>query len=440
MNIVIRNGILSILFFWICFYLSSCGESSGMEEMNTIQPSEGADSTLIRQLLEVGLPVVWIKTEDGEEPSYDIADPPEDCWGGSIKNATKVPGCIVVQGVDGIVYESGEYVENQNGMTVKVRGNWSARRPKKPFKIKLQQKADLLNRGDIRYSDKDWLLMPFSDLNYLIGLKVNELMGLQWTPQYMFVNVVFNGNYRGLYMLMESVGRNADCRLNVDKTGYVIELDAYWWNEDCYVLASFDEPLNYTFKYPDSKKLTAEELDYIQCVVNDAEKSTRDGSYPDKIDVDSFARWMLAHDILGNTDGAGSNMFLTKYDNTNTTLLKMGCLWDFDVIMKSEGWDEIHGRYYFKGLFVSENKVFTNRYVALWDEMKDRVFHELSQYLDSYMESDLHQAVDSSIVLNNERWGDQSPSIPFSSDLVEAAKSYFDKRKIWLEKNISIYH
>jgi hypothetical protein len=56
------------------------------------------------------------------------------------------------------------------------------------------------------------------------------------------------------------------------------------------------------------------------------------------------------------------------------------------------------------------------------------------------MESDLHQAVDSSIVLNNERWGDQSPSIPFSSDLVEAAKSYFDKRKIWLEKNISIYH
>ena len=437
MTKIVRNRLLPSLFLWMCFFLISC-EKNGREELNYIPPSEGSDSVLIRKLFDIGLPVVWIKTVNDEEPSYEIADPPKGCWGGSIQQATKVPGRVVVQTIDGVVYDSGEYVEQRSGMTVKVRGNWSARKAKKPFKIKLQTKADLLGRGERCFEDKDWILMPFYSLNNMIGLKVNELMGLQWTPQYMFVNVVFNGDYRGLYMLMESVKRNVNCRLNVDKTGYVMELDAYWWKEDNYVLASFEEPLNYTFKYPQAKHLTIEHLNYIQKVLNEAEESTRNGSYPDKIDVESFARWMLAHDILGNTDGAGSNIFLTKYDNTDASLLKMGCLWDFDVIMKSEGWDEIHGRYYFKGLFSSENKAFWNLYVELWNESKDLVFNELFQYLGRYMASDLRRSVDTSIELSNERWAGLSRFIPLSSDYVEAAIQYFNQRKTWLEKNINI--
>lgn len=418
--------------------LASCNQIELSERPVLISPIEGLDSVLVRQYLDTGLPVVWIKTVNDEEPVYEIADPPKGCWGGSIQQATKVPGRVVVQTLDGVVYDSGEYVEQRSGMTVKVRGNWSARKAKKPFKIKLQTKADLLGRGERCFEDKDWILMPFYSLNNMIGLKVNELMGLQWTPQYMFVNVVFNGDYRGLYMLMESVERNVNCRLNVDKTGYVMELDAYWWKEDNYVLASFEEPLNYTFKYPQAKHLTIEHLNYIQKVLNEAEESTRNGSYPDKIDVESFARWMLAHDILGNTDGAGSNIFLTKYDNTDASLLKMGCLWDFDVIMKSEGWDEIHGRYYFKGLFSSENKAFWNLYVEIWNESKDLVFNELFQYLGRYMASDLRRSVDTSIELSNERWAGLSRFIPLSSDYVEAAIQYFNQRKTWLEKNINI--
>ena len=37
---------------------------------------------------------------------------------------------------------------------------------------------------------------------------VNELCGLQWTPQYMFVNLLMNDDFRGLYTLIESVDRN----------------------------------------------------------------------------------------------------------------------------------------------------------------------------------------------------------------------------------------
>ena len=280
--------------------------------------------------------------------------------------------------------------------------------------------------------------MPFFSLNSMIGLKVNELMGLQWTPQYRFVNLIFNGESRGLYMLMESVDRNADCRLDVDKqTGYIIELDPYWWKEDRYAQASFEESLNYTFKYPDEKDLTSAQFDYIQTVLSEAEESTRNGSYQEKIDIESFARWMLAQDILGNTDGAGSNIFLTKHDNTKASLLKMGCLWDFDVIMKSEGWDEIHGRYFFKGLFASENKAFVRRYISLWKENKDHVFLELKRYLDNYLASELCQAVDASIELNNERWASLMYPLPHSATFVQDATSYFTKRKVWLEDHLT---
>ena len=114
----------------------------------------------------------------------------------------------------------------------------------------------------------------------------------------------------------------------------------------------------------------------------------------------------------------------------------MGPLWDFDVIMKSGGWDEIHGRYFFKGLFASENRTFVRSYVSLWENNKEMVFDGLSHSLDRFLASDLRQAVDASIELNNSRWSAEMGRLPLSSVFVEAAKTYFNQRKVWLEENI----
>ena len=402
--------------------------------------AEVLTDSILNRLLEVGLPVVQIETVDGIEPTYEIADPPEGCLGGSIRNASKEPGRIVVMDKTGIIYDSGNYAKDESGMTVRVRGNWSARRPKKPYRIKLQRKADLLGRGDNRYDDKKWLLLPFFDLNELIGLKVNELMALQWTPRFRYVNLVFNGDFRGLYMLMEPVSRNVDCRLNVDKeSGYIMELDAYWWNESEYVPSSFELPLHYTFKYPDEDKLTKDQKDYIGRVFQEAEKACLEstGTYENFIDVESFARWMLAHDILGNTDGAGSNIFLTKYDNSEQSLLKMACLWDYEVIMRSEEWDNLHNRYYFGRLFNNSDFTFKKTYVELWNQNKHRVFDELLSFIDSWFESDLRNAVDLSIELNNDRWAKYMYTLPLSAIFINEAKTYFNKRKPWLDNAIN---
>ena len=111
-------------------------------------------------------------------------------------------------------------------------------------------------------------------------------------------------------------------------------------------------------------------------------------------------------------------------------------MWDFDVIMKSDGWDEIHDRYFFKGLFASENRTFFNRYVTLWQEMKGSIFDQLERDLDNYLESDLRKAIDASIIMNNDRWATEMYGLPSSETFIEEAKAYLRQQKVWLESAI----
>lgn len=396
-----------------------------------------SDDVDIQDVIDAGLPVLYVETVDGEEPTFDKVTHPEGMMGEGITNATKVPGRIriVLGGAD--LYDSGDYVAKTSGMTIMIRGNTSAYANKKPYKIKLQQKADLLNRGDdAKYGDKNWILVKDESLLYKIGFKVNELVGLQWTPQYRYVNLVFNGEYRGLYMLLESVERNTECRLNVKKTGYIYELDAYWWNEDRYFNSSVSTKINYTYKYPDSDDVTEEQNDYIQGVVDAVEASMQDGTYNNYIDINSFASWMLGRDLLGNTDGAGSNQYFTKYDNTTASKVMMGNLWDFDAIMKSTSWDAAHISYYsfFRSLFNNVNKSFVRAYKEKWNTLKTSFFTDMEAYLDDFASSEEAIAFDKSILLDNARWGRSLTNV---ASRVETAKSWFTDREGWLETNIA---
>lgn len=406
-------------------------------EINTITFYYNQPWVDANDVIAAGLPVLYIETVDNELPTYEVALAPEGMAGKGIKNATKVPGRIYIEDGGVKLYDSGDYVEKKSGMTIKVRGNTTAtgsEYAKKPYKIKLQKKADLLNRGDAKYEDKNWILVKDEALRSKIGFRVNELMGLQWTPSYMYVNVVFNGEYRGLYMLLESIERNTDCRLNVKKSGYIIELDAYWWNEGIYVESGFNPKMKYTFKYPETEDMTNEQIAYIQSFLSEAEASLQDGSYSSFIDVDSFASWMLGHDILGNTDGLGSNIYFTKYDNTSETKLIMGPLWDFDAIMRAERWDYAHNNYWFGALFNNTNKAFVTVYKSKWEAMKATFFLELKSYLGDFAQSEIGTAFDNSLLLDNTRWNNDNGSV---SSRVEETNTWLDARFSWLDSHIS---
>ncbi len=400
----------------------------------------GDSIVLLKDLYNENIPLLIVNTVDSEEPTFDPVDAPEGCLGQSITNATKVPASLQIILGNETIYDSGEYVNGESGLTIKIRGNTSAYREKKSYKIKLQKKADLLHRGnDDVYKDKEWVLLS-SELklsDHMVGYMVSELMGFPWTPANEFVNVVMNGIYRGIYTLAEPVKRNSDCRIDVDEdTGYIIEFDPYWWNEDVYFDSSLTSVYNYTFKYPDSDDVTEEQIEYIAGFVKEAEESLKDNSCSNYIDIESFARWLLTHDLLGTSDAAGSNMFMSKYDNTDESKFYMETPWDFDSIeCMSDDWAAEHtwSDFYCGRLIYNYNTEFIEKYKSLWEEKKDKVVDEIIEKLDSILNTELPEAIDYYSPIDKMV---SELDYPTFEEEMEAHKEWFLSRKAWLNENV----
>lgn len=387
----------------------------------------------------LGLPVLLIETIDGEEPTCERINAPTGAFGNGITNTNKVPGRVVLTENGDTVFDSGDYVKEVSGMTIKIRGNSSAYYyDKKPYKIKLEKKNDLLLRGDSAYYDRHWVLIKDGDnrLKTLVGNLINEAIGMDYTPAYRYVNVIFNGDYRGIYMLTENVRRNADCRINVQKEGgYLIERDAYWWNEKLYFPTAMK--MEYTFKYPDEDDITDRQREYIEQVVADMEQSITDGSYPDQIDVESFAAWMLAHDILGTYDSGGANIFLTKYDSTADTKLCMSTLWDFDSCFQTpDNWARIHYDtfYYYPYLFNNVNTAFAEAYVRLWDRLSPTIFDAVIDSLRTFQSSPTAKYMQQSRQKDYRRWNTRYYSV---NQNINEAINWFNSRRQWLHTAIN---
>ncbi|MBR4829341.1 MAG: CotH kinase family protein [Muribaculaceae bacterium] len=393
----------------------------------------------LSEIISTGLITINVETVDGEEPTCDYVSAPPGSMGKTITNATKVPGRLVIygfiEGVDSLLYDSGDYVKDVSGMTIKIRGNTSAYSSKKPYKIKLQKKSDLLFRGnEDLYKDKEWLLLKFDYLLAFSGFKINEMMGLPWTPGHRFVNVVMNGVYRGVYMMCESVKRNPSCRLNVDKlTGYIFECDPYWWNEDVYVNSITSPSYNFTFKYPDSEDITPEQLEYIQGVVTNYENSLTQSYYPDLIDVESFAEWCLGHDLEGTQDSGGANRYYTKYDSTDTSKIHMPLLWDFDMAerMKTD-WSLCHTQH-FKSLFNNANRTFVDEYVGLWRSIEKTFFNTMQYYLSRFETSSEGVALNKSLSYEGLLWNTTLDSL---HDIVTDRIIWYNTRNNWMKKKM----
>ena len=352
----------------------------------------------LESALKLHIPVVTVHTVNNERPTATQVDPPEGCTGIGATNKTKVPGSLAILLQDETLYDSGNYVEGVRGMRISLRGNSSAFATKSPYKIKLEKKANLMMDGKVGGEDKEWLLLreDATCINTFVGFWVNERIGLQWTPRHQFVNLFFNDEYEGLYLLCESVKRNNDCRLAVDKKeGAIFEYDPYFWDESLSISPGWNWPeaekMAYTFKYPKEEDFTTGKVAHYQALFATFESSVLDGTYDQHIDVSSFARWLLAHDILGTADGAGSNIFMTQKDDASP--IRMANLWDFDTILKQIYWSNQHYRFFFPILLESENDAFRNEYIRLWKELSPTIVTELLAYVDAFVASPQGQSV-----------------------------------------------
>ncbi|MDE6618291.1 MAG: CotH kinase family protein [Clostridiales bacterium] len=343
-------------------------------------------------------PRIEITTKDHIWPTCDYVDAPKGCIGSTIINNDYVQSIVsLYDGNNGLLYTSSES-NDFSSSKIKLRGNTSAYfGEKKPYKIKLNKKADLLagllqDRTDKSYAHKDWILLKSGySMNTLVGWSVSETLGMDYTPAYSYVACYVNGDYRGLYILCESVskgnGSNEEqARIAIDDDGYIVELDAYWWKESLSFETNFTAAhMRYTFKYPDSDDISAEsaETQYIKDYILDFEAAlvNDDNSYLDYIDEQSFAKWMVAQDLLASWDAAGTNMFLVKKNSTAESKLTAALIWDFDGAFSEpsvNNFSDIRQKPYFYCVPLLKKQSFVEIYKSLFEEVKDNIISDIS--------------------------------------------------------------
>lgn len=351
------------------------------------------------------IPLLTITTENGAFPTCDVVYPPEGCVGTGITNAEYVPGRLTMTLKGETLYDSGDYVKDESGMRIKIRGNSTgAVNGQKPYKIKLSKKFDMLRRGNDEYKEKDWNLLRISTWNpgltneesnilTVLGFIISKTVKMEWTPEYTFVNLVMNGKYMGMYYMTDAIERG-DKRVDIKKSGYLIESDAYYWNEDVSFKTNHQPTmLGYTYKHPDSDDVDAQTTQNIQNYLNTFEDALYDGNgeISEYIDLSMFARWILAHDIMNTDDVLGTNMYIYKYDfdeaAPTSTKLKMGPLWDFDSVFKDPEkageWSPIHKTEYFYWAELFKHPDFVKAFMDVWAEVRPHLFDDVVNGFDA---------------------------------------------------------
>lgn len=376
--------------------------------------ADEAQEDVLSTLSHIDMPLLSIETEGHANPTFTVVYPPEGCWGVGITDNENVPGRMVMTLKGDVMYDSGEYEKGKSGMRIKARGNTSAAcAAQTPYKLKLSKKADLMLRDDKALRDKDWVLLSprigTGALHTMFGLELASFVGKPWEPEYRYVNVVLNGEYRGVYILTESVGRG-DRKIDVYDSGFIVENDAYWWNEgdDYFKTDLQDSHLGYTYKYPDADDMTDSIRSAMQTYVNAAEKALWSDAtdVSEYFDYKSFAASVLSYDLLGNVDVGGTNMYYVKKDllpdAPTSTALEAGPLWDFGGIFKvaDDTWSLQHtdNITYYPQLF--KRKAFVDEYVAAFDAVKPGLMSHMRDVVDAFVES-TGKALDESIALHN---------------------------------------
>ncbi|MDY5575908.1 MAG: CotH kinase family protein [Lachnospiraceae bacterium] len=125
---------------------------------------------------------------------------------------TYTSGNLSVQGNETYDNENSELYNG--GVSVKLRGNSTRYLDKQPYKIKLDDKADLLGMG----SSKHWVLLANAiDHTFIRNKLVYDLsgdLGASYSAESDNVVLILNGEYQGVYQLCEQL-RISDERINI---------------------------------------------------------------------------------------------------------------------------------------------------------------------------------------------------------------------------------
>lgn len=314
------------------------------------KPGGSGNSMVDVEKLSTHLPLVEIETEE-EIPGKPYAGEGKTDGRHTLSsdgNESIVANMRIYDG-EGMhtIYDSPEVTTQ---IRIRVRGNTSRKFEKKSYSVKTIHSSGENKNVSLMgmEADHDWALHgPFLDKTLIrnyVGMNISgELM--DYAPDVRFCEVVLNGNYEGVYVMMETVSRG-EGRIEIEKpnrirnvSGYIIELD----NTSSVPDTGMDNFTKYSQKlrknaffnicYPGEDSLTTEIKEYIEKDVSRFEKAlysfdydTADYGYWNYIDMDEFVDYFILMEVFLQHDTGNLSTYFYKGVNGRYK----PCVWDFN--------------------------------------------------------------------------------------------------------------
>lgn len=306
---------------------------------------------------------------------------------------------IVDNGKDGLNYGDTLVFSNQNVdyegyMAIRHRGYSSYNATtKKSYAIRAidtrkggkKKKSKLLGMR----KGKKWALKASSfDKSMIRDALTFELARpyMDFVPQTRFCEVIVDGIYCGVYSLSEQI--TAD-RLKIEKPnnteiggGYVLQIDNHHKDKG---LPSKHWDITFLQEYPDSDKLSLNQIQYIYDYIDNVEKFVMNGGgvvFDRYIDMFSMIDYQLSSEFSHNADAYVFSTFFYKNHDDKDSKLKFS-LWDFDLgygnysaldCSKTDTWVyEKQGHWWQEAM---KNPMYAEAVKMRWRQYRDDVYSD----------------------------------------------------------------
>ena len=327
---------------------------------------------------------------------------------------------------------------------IRGRGNYTwVGFEKKPYRLKLADKQPLLGMP----KSKHWALMAQADdptgfMRNMAGFAASEMLGMPWTPQQQPVEVVLNGDYRGLYFLTQTVRVDKD-RVNiVEQTdlattdvdgGWLVEIDNY--DTDPHVTVYEGDgsgPIWFTYKSPEV--LSTQQEQYLQTAMQDIDNALYSDdaqAFERLVDLDVLARYYITQELFDDVESFHGSCYLNR-NRGAAEKWKFGPVWDFgNGLIRGESEKFIWQDPTFHQVWIGEMYAFSIFRTAIDKVWKDFLDGNGPRNLDNAM-SAFASRIAAAAAADRRRWPD------YGTDNEQAASAnfryLFNKRVAWLEK------
>ena len=392
-----------------------------------------------------------------------------------------------IENPDGTLdYEGTLSIRGRGNGTWVENNNWNTP-PKKPYALKLDEKAKILGM----HKHKRWILLAnYKDRTLLrndAAYWLSRQTDLPYTINGQFVELVWNGVHKGNYYLCEQAKIDnhridiADPDLDNWRNGGVfLEIDTYYnyyVNDRQYPkkaeigFTSNTFRIPYIFKDPDETMITTTSAfysgvrDYINnlesLIANETKLKNRD--YLQYLDIDKAIDFLLIQELTMNNDSYntwpsnGPHSTFLYIDSLGKVCF--GPVWDFDYHTftlfdqngssnpRLEQWEllslsnkGVNNQHYYFDLLKGDPE-FKRRLIDRWDMHKDK-FKQLPTYIRAQANAlKLSEKTNYSVwgAINNPNGnqnGDQNMSF---DEAVNSMIKAFNKRWDWIETKIGYY-